>query len=229
MSNTILASELSPFSARLRIACALKSLDYVFEPPPGGSGSSELKVITAFGRIPVLVSDAHVLVESLALLDYLEDAHPAARTLLPGDASGRARVRMISLLFDHNVVKALGAVFAQLAKPVPDVAAAHTAFDDVTVEIGKLVSYFDATGPAVGDRWSTADCAMAPFAFLMDALASAFGAGSPTARVPRFQVWWAKLAELPEVSSVTVRMQRALAAMTAAKKVKENSEEGGVR
>jgi glutathione S-transferase len=217
MPNRIFASELSPFSARLRIACALKGLDYVFEPAPGGSGSDELKRWAPFGRIPVLDAGDWMLVESLALLEYLDDAHPKSRPLRPVAAGDRARMRMIALLFDHNVIKAMGGVFVQLQKPVPDLDAAGTAFDEVTRELGKLTHYFDAAGPVVGGHWSIADCAMAPFAFLMDALATGFAVSSPTQRVARFGQWWSDCAGLPEVAAVTAGMQRALAAMASAR------------
>jgi len=220
MPSRIFASELSPFAARLRIACALKGLDYAFDLPPGGSGSSELKKLAPFGRIPVLEAGDTLLVESLALLDYLEDAHPSARSLRPADSVNRARVRMIALLFDHNVIKAMSGVFAQLVKPNPDADAARVAFDEVTTEMRKLTLYFDAHGPAVGDQWSTVDCAMAPFAFLMDALAAGFAAVSPTRREPRFMQWWEEFARLPEVAHVIAGMQRALTRMAAAKKAR---------
>jgi glutathione S-transferase len=220
MPSRIFASELSPFSARLRIACALKGLDYAFDLPPGGSGSPELKKLAPFGRIPVLEAGDTMLVESLALLDYLEDAHPSARGLRPADSVNRARVRMIALLFDHNVIKAMGGVFVQLLKPQPDSDAARAAFDEVTTEMGKLTVYFDAHGPAVGGEWSTADCAIAPFAFLMDALAAGFNTVSPTRRVPRFMQWWEEFAPLPEVAKVTAGMQRALTSMAAAQKAR---------
>jgi glutathione S-transferase len=217
MPNRIFASELSPFSARLRIACALKGLDYVFDPPPGGSGSTDFKKLAPFGRIPALECGNTLLVESVALLEYLEDAHPDSPSLRPADPINRARVRMLELLFDHNVIKAMGGVFIQLVKPLPDPNAARVAFDEVTTELEKLTLYFDAAGPSVGGRWSTADCAMAPFAFLMDVLSVGFGAESPTRRVPRFTQWWEECGRLPEVVEVTSRMQRGLVAMAAAK------------
>lgn len=218
MSKKILASALSPYSARLRIAALLKGIAVSFELPPGGSGSAELRQLTPFGRIPAMLEDDTVLVESLALLEYLEDSHPGTRSLRPDQALALARVRMISLLFDHNVIKALHGVFAQLLSPRPDPEAARKAFDEVEAELGKLVHFFDAQGPAVGNQWTIADCAMAPFAFLMDLLAPLFGAVSPTQRVPRFKSWWREAAVLPEVAQVTAGMQQAFAAMAAAKK-----------
>jgi glutathione S-transferase len=215
----ILASQLSPFSARLRIACALKDLSPLFEPPPGGSGSVELKQLTPFGRIPtMLLDDGKVLVESLALLEYLEDTLPGKRRLRPADSAALARVRMIAMLFDHNVVKALGPVWVQLMKPVPDVAVGQAAFDEVGVELGKLVHFFDAGGPCVGGELSMADCAMAPFAFLIETLAPALGCTSPLPRVPRFAQWWVELSRLPEVAAVVAGMGKALAAMQAARR-----------
>jgi len=213
--TTILASDLSPFGARLRIASALKGLKLSFSPPPGGTGSSDLKKIHPFGRIPVLMVDDTVLVESLALLEYLEDAYPEARSLRPNAPIARARARMIALLFDHNVIKALHGVFAQVRAPQPDVAAAVAALDETAGELGKVAHFFDAEGPAVGGALSIADCAMAPFAFLIDALSRGFGAPSPTQRDPRFKRWWVEIAAVPEVANVVARMQVALAAMRA--------------
>jgi glutathione S-transferase len=219
MTKKILVSELSPFGARLRIASALKGLQLTFEPAPGGSGSAELKKLTPFGRVPALVTNkGNVLVESLALLEYLEDTHPGARSLRPHDAEQLARARMIGLLFDHNVIKALGPVFAQLTAAKPDVAVVHKSFDDVAAEIEKLVFFFDQKGPGAVGEISIADCAIAPFAWLMDVLSAGFGATSPTQRVPAFAAWWSRIGQLPEVKQVTDGMQKAMAAFMAAKK-----------
>jgi len=218
MPIKILASALSPFSARLRIASNFKKLDLAFELPPGSTGSPELRKINPFGQVPVMLVDGQVLVESQALLEYLEDAYPEARALRPAGAVPAARARMIAMLFDNKVFKAFQGVFAQLSSPKPDAAAARAAFDDVTVELERLVTFFDSQGPAVANQWTTADCAMAPFAFLMDALAPAFGATSPTQRVPRFSQWWALAREQAEIAATLAHMEKALQAMMAAKK-----------
>jgi maleylacetoacetate isomerase len=49
------------------------------------------------GLVPALaVDDGHVLTQSLAIIEYLEETHPEP-PLLPRDAVGRARVRSIAL------------------------------------------------------------------------------------------------------------------------------------
>jgi glutathione S-transferase len=227
-----IASALSPFGFRLRLACRLKGLEIPFEPAPGGPGSAQHRALTPFARVPLLVLDGQeghegdptVLVESLALLDYLEDAGLGHRALRPADPVQRARIRMLCLLFDHHVVKALGGVFAQLMKPAPDVALAAQAFDEVTAELARLVHFFDAdhqsdngAGPAVGGALSLADCAMVPFAFLMEALSAGFGLPSPIARVPRFANWWQAVLADADVAATVAQQREALAAMKAAR------------
>ena len=214
----LLASDLSPFGHRVRLAAAFKNISLVSEPPPGGTGSSELKRIHPHGRIPVLQVGDHVLVESLALLEYLEDAWPDAPRLRPAEPVQAARARMIALLFDHNVIKALIGVFAQVVAPKPDPVAARAALDEVAIEIERLVHFFDADGFVLGAEISLADVAIAPFAFLIDALSAGFDTQSPTQRVARFQRWWVQTAAVSEVARMTAAMQQALAAMMTARK-----------
>lgn len=45
--------------------------------------------------VPTLEDGAHRLTQSVAILEYLEETHPAP-PLLPGDAAGRARVRALA-------------------------------------------------------------------------------------------------------------------------------------
>lgn len=218
-TTTILASALSPFSARLRIAAALKGLDDIsFEPAPGGSGSDALKQINPFGQIPVLLKGGATLVESLALLDFLEDAHPGAFGLRPASAVDIARVRMIGMLFDNKVIQALRPLFNQLLGAQPDGSAVHAALDDAAAQLEKLATFLDPQGPAVGGQLSTADCAMAPFAWLIGVVAPKFGATSPFERVPRIAQWWQTVGAVPEVQQVTAAMQQALTAFMAAQK-----------
>ena len=47
--------------------------------------------------MPTLEDGGHLLTQSLAIIEYLEETHPTP-PLLPGDALGRARVRSLSLL-----------------------------------------------------------------------------------------------------------------------------------
>jgi maleylacetoacetate isomerase len=85
---------------RVRIALNLKGLAY--EPAFVHLGRAEHRKpeyaeINPQALVPTLEADGVRLVQSLAIIEYLEERHPSP-PLLPKDAAGRARVRSISLL-----------------------------------------------------------------------------------------------------------------------------------
>jgi maleylacetoacetate isomerase len=85
---------------RVRIALGLKGL--AWEPaavhlPKGEHRDSVYGSINPQALLPTLDVDGNLLVQSLAIMEYLEETHPAP-PLLPKDALGRARVRALSLL-----------------------------------------------------------------------------------------------------------------------------------
>jgi maleylpyruvate isomerase len=93
----------SSASYRLRIALNLKMLEYEQSPvhlvKDGGQQlTAEYKRLNAQGLVPTLVLSAELpaLTQSLAILEYLEEAHPEP-PLLPVDPLERARVRALTL------------------------------------------------------------------------------------------------------------------------------------
>jgi len=85
---------------RVRIALNLKGLAY--EPafvhlPKGEHRAPAYGSLNAQALLPTLEDAAQRLTQSLAILEYLEETHPAV-PLLPQDAPGRARVRSLALL-----------------------------------------------------------------------------------------------------------------------------------
>jgi len=85
---------------RVRIALNLKGLAY--EPAFVHLGRGEHRkpdyaAINPQSLVPAFEADGVRLVQSLAIIEYLEEMHPVP-PLLPRDAPGRARVRSLSLL-----------------------------------------------------------------------------------------------------------------------------------
>lgn len=88
----------SSASFRVRIALELKGLAYEYLPihllrkeqddPAYVEASSN-------GLVPTLVDGGHRLHQSMAIIEYLDETHPAP-PLMPPDAAGRARVRAIA-------------------------------------------------------------------------------------------------------------------------------------
>lgn len=89
----------SSTSYRVRIALAMKGLSYSYVTHHlrhGAHRKPEYLAINPQGLVPALVlEDGTTLAQSLAIIEYLDETVPTP-PLLPADAKGRARVRMIS-------------------------------------------------------------------------------------------------------------------------------------
>ncbi|MDT8410786.1 MAG: maleylacetoacetate isomerase [Wenzhouxiangellaceae bacterium] len=89
----------SSASYRVRMALNLKGIDYeqrfIHLVRDGGQQySADYARLNPQNQVPTLVHGEHALTQSLAILEYLEEAFPE-HALLPGDALGRARVRAL--------------------------------------------------------------------------------------------------------------------------------------
>ncbi|MFM8376711.1 MAG: glutathione S-transferase N-terminal domain-containing protein, partial [Phenylobacterium sp.] len=84
---------------RVRIGLALKGLDFDTVPVDlraGDQHGATYRARNPQGLAPALdTGDGDLLTQSLAILEWLEETHPAP-PLLPADALGRARVRAMA-------------------------------------------------------------------------------------------------------------------------------------
>jgi maleylacetoacetate isomerase len=85
---------------RVRIALALKGLSaelHTLDLLKGDQHSEAYRVLNPQSAVPTLIDDdGTLLVQSLAILEYLEERHPEP-PLLPGDPAARAHVRALAL------------------------------------------------------------------------------------------------------------------------------------
>ena len=89
----------SSASYRVRIALALKGLDYDYRAinlPTNQQTHDAYAAVSASRLVPLLIDGDHRITQSLAIMEYLDETH-AEPPLLPADALGRARVRAIAL------------------------------------------------------------------------------------------------------------------------------------
>jgi maleylacetoacetate isomerase len=91
----------SSTSFRVRIGLALKGLSYEYVPvamrwEAADHDRPEYKAFNPQGNVPVLADGPTVIQQSLAILEYLDEAYPE-RPILPREPAGRARVRSIAL------------------------------------------------------------------------------------------------------------------------------------
>jgi maleylacetoacetate isomerase len=89
----------SSASYRVRIALALKGLDYDYLPvhlAKNEQFNESYAAVSAARLVPLLRDGDAVLTQSLAIIEYLDETHPEP-PLLPKDPAGRARVRALAL------------------------------------------------------------------------------------------------------------------------------------
>jgi glutathione S-transferase len=88
----------SPYGWRVWLALELKKAPYevkILSFQSGDTRKPEFVALNPRHTVPTIVEDGHVVWESLAILEYLDERHPAGPKLYPGDAKSRARVRRL--------------------------------------------------------------------------------------------------------------------------------------
>lgn len=192
---------LSSYSAKVRIACALKRLMPELREPPGGSyRSAAYRSIVPLGTIPALVDGDFVLSESDAIIEYLEDRFPQP-SLLPGTARERATARFLSRLHDLHLEPPIRALFGQLTPATRQPAVVEAHFATIAAKLAVLEATLDPRGPyAIGPEPTLADCAFPATLAILGAIAPALGQRiEPGERTRR---WRAALARDARIESV---------------------------
>jgi maleylpyruvate isomerase len=97
----------SPASYRVRLALAVKGLEYAYHgihPVKNGGeqNTPAYKKLNPQGLVPTLVDGDTVVTQSLAIMEYLEEKHHDPR-ILPKRTAERAFVRQLSLIMAADV------------------------------------------------------------------------------------------------------------------------------
>src|SRR6201987_4336543 len=87
----------SPYVRRVGISLHLLAMSFELLPLSPFSQATQLRQLSPIGRMPVLIlANGEVLIESAAILDYLDEVVGPSRALLP--ASGELRRRCLRIL-----------------------------------------------------------------------------------------------------------------------------------
>ena len=99
---------ISPNSRRVWVTLLEKQLEFelVEMTLNGDQFQPEYLALNPFHHIPVLIDDGFKLIESLAILDYLEAKYPTP-AMLPTDAKDLAIVRMVQMITINELQPAL--------------------------------------------------------------------------------------------------------------------------
>jgi maleylacetoacetate isomerase len=156
---------------RVRIALNLKGLAYedgFVHLRRGEQRRAEYLAINPQGLVPALEADGHTLIQSQAIIEYLDETHPEP-PFLPADAAGRARVRALAAIVacDIHPINNLR-VLRYLHGPLGhDQAAIETWYNHWIATGFEALERLLAADPATGrfchgDRPGLADIALVP-------------------------------------------------------------------
>lgn len=164
----------SSASFRVRIALALKGLDYEYVPvhlvrneqlaPPFSD-------MTPARLVPLLKDGDATLVQSLAIIEYLDETHPEP-PLLPADPLARARVRALALdvaceIHPLNNLRVLRYLTRELKveESAKDAWYRHWVEDGLAAVEGQLTNHAATGRFCHGERPTVADICLVPQVF----------------------------------------------------------------
>jgi len=148
-----------PFTDRVWLALEEKGIPYQYKEENPYYKDPEFLKISPKGLVPAVVTDGKAVNDSLIILEYLEDAYPNKKNLLPKDPIERAKVRLV---IDH-ISKAIVPRFFAIQQ-AQDQEGQDKARRDLEGALDQFVEKIQ--GPFVaGDQLTIGDLALAPFAY----------------------------------------------------------------
>ena len=135
--------------------------------PKGQHKEPEHLARNPFGTVPVLeLDDGTHLLESLAIIEYLEDKFPDGR-LLNGDAEARARARDLERMVDLKIASPIGGYVHATKSPLgltPDAEMAAKIEQNMQMPLDLIETLLEDGRPLLtGEQVSIADCTLQGF------------------------------------------------------------------
>lgn len=181
----------SPYVVRVVLAAHAKGLDLPANPPPGGGfKSAEYLQINPLAKMPALEDHGRHVIESMLILEYLDDAYPH-KPLLPPNAMDRAQVRLFGKLSDTYLLPQFAPLFRNMNPAARNASEVEAAIAGINMSLGDIECFASASGPCLaGASVTQADCAVAPCIQMGSIMVAAFGVNDLLAATPKLARWW---------------------------------------
>jgi glutathione S-transferase len=146
---------------RVTLALAHKELDVdsIWIEP---DDRSAVEAVSGQRRVPVLVDDGEVIVDSTTLLEHLEQRYPEP-ALYPQEEARRAEVALYVDWFNRVVKRPPNQIEAELLGEQPDGAQIQALANEMAVNLDRHEALLAGRNYLFGDGFSAADCAAFPF------------------------------------------------------------------
>ena len=187
----------SPYTRRVAITLTVYGMTYEQRPVSGFDDRAEVRAANPLGRIPALVLDSgETLVDSVAILDHLDEVHGRDRALTPASGPERRLVLRLAAILMGTCDKVLQAAYHRIHLPPEK---RHQPWiDDCAAQVRHALAAVDAMVPRdsdylVLDRLTQADvCAVVAERFARGGLAI------DTAEMPRLRALTEELSRRPD-------------------------------
>lgn len=170
MSLTLHAHPFSSYCQKVLIALYENELAFDYRLVESAEAWEQLKSLWSHRKMPLLIDDESIIVESSIILEYLDQHYPGCLRLLPEDPDAAREVRFMDRYFDLYVMTPMNRIVADYLRPE-----AHRNPDDIKQGKEQLDTAYawlnDRLIPgewACGEQFSLADCAAAPSLFYAD-------------------------------------------------------------
>lgn len=172
--------------------------------------SPEFTAINPLQRVPVVIDDGLRLVESLAILDYLEAKYPAI-SLMPYDVDAIAIVRMIGMICLTELQPSTLPLTKQLVGLTVDSATLQTAQHRII----QILQFFEDLAYFTGNTFTLADIV----AGTLVPSVSMFGISMES--FPNLTAWLDRLSSRPSFQQTAPSSEQIQAALPNIKKILE--------
>ena len=205
----------SAYCAKVRIALRLKGCAFEEVPPPDGYRSDAYRALVGTGTIPALETPDGLLVDSNAIVEYLDETHPEP-PLLPRTPVERARARAAAGYHDTRVEPVIRPLFPQFMAPTLD----QAAFSDAAALLEERMERLEETLPAspfiAGDAISVGDLG---YGWTLPMCARLLAEASVKLSLSeRIKGWQTRLGEIPAVAETVAEASAGLEAWIADKR-----------
>ena len=146
---------LSPLARRVWIALLEKDISFtpiIVNLKAGEQFESDFLKINPFHHVPVIIDDGLRVLESLAILDYLESKYPD-NPLLPSDSCQLAKVRMAQMVANNELSSLIIPLIGETADS-PQLAGTKRKITRILNFLGELLeedNYFGGDSLSLGD------------------------------------------------------------------------------
>lgn len=172
MSLTLYAHPFSSYCQKVLIALYENAVPFTYrafgEADP--AAAAEWERLWPLKRMPVLVDGGRTVLESSAIIDYLDLHRPGALRLVPADGDDAVEVRMMDRIFDNYVMTPMQKFTFDLLRPEEnrDPYGVQQAPEMLDAAYAWLDGHLAGREWAAGGAFTLADCAAAPALFYAD-------------------------------------------------------------